>query len=160
MTLTKTKTRRKKRKRNNLLTAVHHHGRRRRPTVLAALVLLACACATVAGQAPSPQAVPQGKPTVKDYALIYGTVWTAEDTPAMGVPVTIRRAGDKKAKWELVSDRRGEFAQRVPPGSDDYVIRADIKVPIGQPKPEVTVHINDNERQDISLHLAAVPGKK
>lgn len=123
---------------------------------LTALVLLACAWAAVFAQPQSPQ----GKPPVKDYALIYGTVWTAEDTPAAGVPVTIRRASDKRAKWELVSDRRGEFAQRVPPGKQDYVIQAEIKVPKGQPKPEVTVHIDDNERQDISLHLAAAPAKK
>ena len=123
---------------------------------LTALVLLACACATLPAQPQSPQ----GKPASKDYALIYGTVWTAEDTPAAGVPVTIRRASDKKAKWELVSDSRGEFAQRVPPGKQDYVIQAEIKLPKGQPRPEVTVHIDDNERQDISLHLAAAPGKK
>ncbi len=122
--------------------------------------MLGCACGAAAGPMPSAQATPQGKPPVKDYALIYGTVWTAEDAPAVGVPVTIRRAGDKKPKWELVSDRRGEFAQRVPPGRQDYIVQADIKVAKGQAKPEVTVHIDDNERQDIGLHLAAAPGKK
>ena len=52
----------------------------------------------------------------KDYALIYGTVWGPDDHPVAGVPITIRRASDKKPKWELVSDRSGEFAQRVPVG--------------------------------------------
>jgi hypothetical protein len=161
MTLTKTKTQpTKKRKRSRVDPFVPHRQRRRRQAGLTALVLLACACATVFAQPPSPQATPQRKPPVKDYALIYGTVWTAEDRPAFGIPVTIRRAGDKKAKWELVSDSRGEFAQRVPPGTQDYVIQADIKLPKGQPRPEVTVHIDDNERQDVSLHLAAAPGKK
>ena len=150
----------KKRKRSRVDPAVPLRERRCRRVGLAALVLLALACTTVPAQPQSPQAAPQAKPPIKDYALIYGTVWTAEDTPAAGVPVTIRRAGDKKAKWKLVSDRRGEFAQRVPPGTQDYVIQADIKVPKGQPKPEVTVHIDDNERQDISLHLAAAPAKK
>ena len=88
-----------------------------------------------------------------DYALIYGTVWNADQHPAAGVPVTIRRASGKKARWELVSDRNGEFAQRVPVGGQDYIIQAQIKVRKGQPKPEITVHIDDNERKDVSLHL-------
>jgi hypothetical protein len=89
----------------------------------------------------------------KDYALIYGTVWGAGNHPVAGVPVTIRRASDKKPKWELVSDGRGEFAQRVPVGAQDYIVQANIKTPKGQPKPEATVHIDDNERKDVSLHL-------
>ena len=89
-----------------------------------------------------------------DYALIYGTVWDADQHPEAGVPITIRRASGKKAKWELVSDRSGEFAQRVPVGGQDYVIQANIKMPKGQPKPEITVHIDDNERKDVSLHLS------
>ncbi len=90
----------------------------------------------------------------KDYALIYGTVWGPGDHPVAGVPISIRRASDKKAKWQQVSDRSGEFAQRVPVGSQDYIVQADIKMPKGQPKPEVTVHIDNDERKDISLHLS------
>lgn len=97
-----------------------------------------------------PQSSPGSK---KDYALIYGTVWGPDDHPVAGVPVKIRRASDKKAKWDLVSDSNGEFAQRVPIGTQDYVIQADIKTPKGQPKPETTAHIDNNERVDISLHL-------
>jgi hypothetical protein len=89
-----------------------------------------------------------------DYALIYGTVWGPDQRPAAGVPITIRRASGKKAKWELISDRSGEFAQRVPVGAQDYVIEAEIKMPKGQPKPAITVHIDDNERKDVSLHLS------
>lgn len=88
-----------------------------------------------------------------DYALIYGTIWGPDNQPVAGVPVKIRRASDKKPKWELVSDRSGEFAQRVPVGTQDYIVQADIKVPKGEAKPHVTVHIDNNERADISLHL-------
>ena len=100
-------------------------------------------------------------PAKKDYALIYGTVWSADHHPVGGVPIKIRRASDKKPKWELISDSRGEFAQRVPVGAQDYIIQADVKTPKGQPKPETTVHIDDNERQDISIQLTtdAVPRK-
>ena len=91
--------------------------------------------------------------TRKEYALIMGTVWTAQDQPAYGVPVKIRRANEKKARWEQVSDHRGEFAQRVPIGTQDYVVWADIKVGKGKAKPEATVHVENDERVDISLHL-------
>ncbi len=89
----------------------------------------------------------------KDYALIYGTVWSAEDRATAGVPVKIQRVGDKKPKWSLVSDRRGEFAQRVPPGENDYIVIADIKVPKGGTKPQTKIHVQKNERVDLSLHL-------
>jgi len=90
-----------------------------------------------------------------DYALIFGTVWDANDRPVYGVTVKIRRSGDKpnKVRWELMSDHSGEFAQRVPTGQADYIIWADIKTKKGQPKPEARVHIEDNERVDTSIHL-------
>ena len=100
----------------------------------------------------------QGKP--KDYALIIGTVWGPDNRPVAGIPIKIRRASDKKPKWELVSNSRGEFAQRVPPGAQDYIIQADIKTSKGQPKPEITVKISDNERQDVGLHLTELPPTK
>jgi hypothetical protein len=96
----------------------------------------------------------QSAPAVKkDYALIYGTVWGPDDHPVAGIPIKIRRASDKKAKWELMSDRNGEFAQRVPVGTQDYIVQAQVKTPKGQPKPEATVHIDDNERRDVGIHL-------
>lgn len=98
----------------------------------------------------------------KDYALIFGTVWSMDNRPVYGVPIKIRRANEKKAKWELMSDHSGEFAQRVPPGTQDYVIWADIKTPKGQAKPFTTVHVDNNERVDVVLHLTEqqIPGAK
>ncbi len=89
----------------------------------------------------------------KDYALIFGTVWGPDSRPVAGVPVRIRRASEKKFRWELVSNHTGEFAQRVPVGVQDYVIQANIKTPKGVPKPEITVHVDDNEREDVGIHL-------
>lgn len=89
----------------------------------------------------------------QNYALIYGTVWGPDDRPVAGIPVSIRRSGDKKPKWQLTSDNRGEFAQRVPAGEDDYIVEADVKTPKGQPKPQATVHVTGDERQDTGLHL-------
>ena len=99
------------------------------------------------------------RPKPDDYAYIFGTVWGPDDRPIPGVKVKIRRAADKKARWELYSNRRGEFEQRVPVGKQDYVVWADTKgynLPkVGhlQAGPEVTVHIENNERADTGLHL-------
>ena len=93
------------------------------------------------------------------YALIFGTVWGPDDRPVYGVKVKIRRTQDKKAKWELFSDHSGEFAQRVPAGKTDYVVGADLKdLKAANGKPlrllqEVAVHVDNDERVDISLHL-------
>lgn len=89
----------------------------------------------------------------KPYALLYGTVYDKNDRPAYGIKVKIQRLTGKKLSWELYSDHSGEFAQRVPPGAADYLVTAEIKSPKGQPKPEVKVHVDNEERRDLSLHL-------
>src|SRR5437868_1897600 len=88
------------------------------------------------------------------YALIFGTVYGPDDRPRQGIVVKIRRASDKKAKWERQSDSHGEFAQRVPAGASDYLVWADLKNRQAAQKTQVTVHIDNDERRDISLHLA------
>jgi hypothetical protein len=95
----------------------------------------------------------------KPYALIYGTVWGPDNTPLYGVKIKIRRADESKVRWELYSDHQGEFAQRVPSGPSDYVETADLKgykysggkhLELGE---AVKVHIDNEEREDIGLHL-------
>jgi hypothetical protein len=81
-------------------------------------------------------------------------VWGPDNFPTAGIPVRVRPALEKKWKWNLTSDNRGEFAQRVPVGEQDYIVQADIKEPKGKDKPEITVHISGNERQDVGLHLS------
>jgi len=99
------------------------------------------------------------KPKTKQTAVIFGTVWGPDDRGFPGIRVNIRKAGEKKTRWQVYSNRRGEFEQEVPAGKQDYVIRADVKgvkLPGGrhlQPSPEVTVHIESNERADTGLHL-------
>ena len=95
----------------------------------------------------------------KPYALIFGTVWDPDGHPLYGVKVKIRRADEKKVRWELYSNHTGEFAQRLPVGKADYIVWAEVKdykLPSGKklkPGAEVTVHIEDDERSDIGLHL-------
>jgi hypothetical protein len=94
-----------------------------------------------------------------DYALIFGTVWGPDNRPVYGVTVKIRRAGEKKARWEVSSNHLGEFEQRVPTGKQDYVIWADLhgyknlEYKHLQPGAEVTVHIESDERVDTGVHL-------
>ena len=93
------------------------------------------------------------------YALIFGTVWGPTGLPLYGVKVKMRRSDQKKARWELYSDHHGEFAQRVPAGNANYIIWADLKgykYPGGKklaPGPEVSVHVENNERVNTGLHL-------
>ena len=104
----------------------------------------------------------------KPYALIFGTVFSADGRLVYGVPVKVRRADKKKTLQESMSDHQGEFAFRVPPGPADYLVWADIKPakkkasgdatpPAGaaqaQAGMEVKVHFDADERVDISLHL-------
>jgi hypothetical protein len=95
----------------------------------------------------------------KPYALIFGTVWGPDHRPVYGVRIRIRRSDSKKPAWELYSDHRGEFAQRVPAGQADYLVWADLKefkssdyksLHAGT---EVKVHIQNDERTDIGVHL-------
>lgn len=100
----------------------------------------------------------------KHYGLISGTAYGPDDHPMYGVRVTIHRAEKGHPRWDLVSDHRGEFAQRVPPGPGDYVISGEVEVaPLekGVPnmhkkmklKAETTVHIDSEEIEDVSLHM-------
>jgi len=57
--------------------------------------------------------------------LIRGTVFTDKALAFPGVQLRIRRAGEKKFRWESYTNSRGEFAVRVPPGSNyEMVIHA------------------------------------
>ncbi len=102
-----------------------------------------------------------GSERPKPYALIFGTVWDPDGHTLYGVKVKIRLASDnpKKVRWELYSNHTGEFAQRVPAGTVDYIVWADVKgykLPSGRklkPGAEVTAHIDNDERCDIGLHL-------
>jgi hypothetical protein len=141
---------------------------RRRVLLRAATAFVFLGLAAPAIAAPPPDSDKKRAP----YALIFGTVYGPDDRPIYGVPVKIRRADKKKAQYELMSDHRGEFAQRVPPGPADYIVWTDARLQDGSKKdkkqkakgPDVTdepspsgheakVHINSEERVDVGLHL-------
>jgi hypothetical protein len=108
-------------------------------TVFCTAALLAPLALTVPGAqdppappapAPAAPATPPSKPGRTKYShkndfLIRGTVFNDQALSAPGVQLRIRRAGEKKFRWESYTNSRGEFAVRVPQGSDyEMVIRA------------------------------------
>jgi hypothetical protein len=57
--------------------------------------------------------------------LIRGTVFNEQALSFPSVQLRIRRAGEKKFRWETYTNSRGEFAVRVPQGADyEMVVRA------------------------------------
>jgi hypothetical protein len=59
-----------------------------------------------------------------DY-VIHGSVFTDKALSFPGVKLRIRRAGEKKFRWEDYTNSRGEFAIRVPQGSEyEMVVHA------------------------------------
>jgi hypothetical protein len=121
-------------------------------------VLLALFSTSVAAGKDKPQ-------KEKPYALIFGTAYGPNDRPLYGVKITIQPQTKKHPNWRLMSDHRGEFAQRVPAGTNDYLVRGEAEyAPLGDDgkpqlskkvrlKGETRVHVDNEERRDISLHL-------
>jgi len=79
--------------------------------------------------AASPAPVP-GKPQKQKYShandfLIIGTVFDPKGYAFPGAELRIRRSSEKKYRWDGYTNSRGEFAVRVPQGSDyEIVVRA------------------------------------
>lgn len=86
-----------------------------------ARVTLPQPCATF----PLPQTQPltqsagkQKRPSYLEGFLLRGTVFTEQGFSVPDAELRIRRASEKKFRWSIRSDRRGEFAIRVPKGAD------------------------------------------
>ena len=54
--------------------------------------------------------------------LLTGTIFTEKAMAFPGVRLQIRRAGEKKFRWETYTNSRGEFALRVPEGQEYEVV--------------------------------------
>jgi hypothetical protein len=146
--MTKMKTTRK-------MKTVITNARPARRSVLVFALLFACSTACFAADPSAAQqdASSTSKSHLKPYALIFATVWNADSTPAYGVTVTLRRTDQKKPKWSQMSNHSGEVAFRVPAGKADYILEADVKSSNSKTKPEVKVHIENDERIDTGIHL-------
>ncbi len=150
--------------------------RRGSGSLTACLAILAFAAMARPQAAEKPQATNQPQTTEKQtaekkrkgekpYALIFGTAYGPDDRPLYGVKITIRPQAKKHPSWDLMSDHRGEFAQRVPPGPGDYLVHGEAEyAPLGDDgkvqlskkkrlKGDAKVHVESEERLDISVHL-------
>ncbi len=145
----------------------------RRISVSCATVLsLALATVLVAMQEPNvpPSAMPAqdsatkvDKAAKKKYShandfLIHGTVFNDKALSVSGVELRIRPAGQKKYRWETYTNSRGEFAVRVPQGSDyEMVVHAK-----GFPDQTRTIDAKNagNEETVVFRLEPAVGGKK
>jgi hypothetical protein len=58
--------------------------------------------------------------------VITGTVFTESGFSLTGATIRVNRVGERKARWEAASDRRGEFGVRVPQGAE-YEVRVNAK---------------------------------
>lgn len=81
--------------------------------------------------------------------LLIGTVFTEKGFSLEGAGLHVRRMTEVKFRWEARSDRRGEFAIRVPQGAD-YQIVVLAKGFQGQTR---TVDAKSGDREDLVFRL-------
>ncbi|MGB2637929.1 MAG: carboxypeptidase-like regulatory domain-containing protein [Candidatus Acidiferrum sp.] len=77
--------------------------------------------------APTPESSSSEKPKKQKYShandfLILGTVFDPKGYAFPGVQLKIRRSAEKKFRWDDYTNSRGEFAIRVPQGSEYEVL--------------------------------------
>jgi hypothetical protein len=102
-------------------------------------VILSCALPACLSAQEPPQPAPPAQPATPDtqpsaekpqskkYShandfLIIGTVFTDQGYAFPGVELRVRRANEKKFRWDSYTNSRGEFAIRVPQGTDYEMI--------------------------------------
>jgi hypothetical protein len=77
--------------------------------------------------APQPSATPKAGANKYSHAndfLIRGTIFNEKSISFPNVELRIRRAGEKKFRWQSFTNSRGEFAMRVPKGAEyEMVVR-------------------------------------
>ena len=89
--------------------------------------------------------------------LIKGTVFTDKALAFPGVQLRIRRTAEKKFRWQTYSNSRGEFAARVPQGSE-YELVAHAKGFMDQTR---TIDAKNGDYQDgIAFRMQPSGGKK
>ena len=90
--------------------------------------------------------------------LILGTVFNEKAYAFPGVAVRIRRKGEKKFRYEVYSNSRGEFAVRVPDGIEYQVVVAQKKYK--EQAQEVAANMAEvQKRLTFKLELVSPPAK-
>jgi hypothetical protein len=89
--------------------------------------------------------------------LIIGTVFDERALSFPGVQVRIRRADEKKFRWETYTNARGEFAVRVPEGFDYEVV---VRAKHYQDQAKSVTTNNTDAQQRLSIKLEPVSPAK
>ena len=117
-------------------------------SVLSVLVLFGGCVAALAGE--------EKKGREKPFAVVGGTVFREPGFALPGAEVLIEAAspGSKFKRQKAVSDARGEFAFRVPPGEATYKLTARAR---GHEVQEKTASVTSEEHLDVFFQLKPVP---
>jgi hypothetical protein len=117
------------------------------PLTIALVGLVWLAGATSAyGRPGAPQS--SSKSHAHDF-IIFTTVFTEQGFALPGARVRVRRADEKKFRWEADSDRRGELAVRVPPDSE-YEMTVEAR---GYKTQTRKVHANEGNRAELTIRM-------
>ncbi len=88
--------------------------------------------------------------------VILGTVFIDPGFAYPGAQVRVRRAAERKVRWETRSDRRGEFAVRVPGGAEyEVAVSARCCAEVVR-----KVDARNGDRADLVFKLQPGPGAK
>lgn len=97
-------------------------------------------------------AAPKKKPAPDTYAVISGSVFQNSGYALPGADVILapEAQSGKTKPVQLVSDTRGEFVVRVPPGPTNYTVTVHAK---GYQTQQKSVTIQDQERVEVTFQL-------
>jgi hypothetical protein len=118
------------------------------------LLSLAWLVAAVSVSASGASAQSEGK-HAHDF-LIFVSVFNNRGFALPGARARVRRAEEKKSRWEALSDRRGEFAVRVPEGSK-YELTVDAN---GFKSETRKIDAREVNRADLSIQMEPLAGGK
>jgi Carboxypeptidase regulatory-like domain len=88
--------------------------------------------------------------------VIFATVFTDQGFALPGAKVRVRRADEKKFRWEARSDRRGELGIRVKQGAE-YEITIEAR---GFQPQTRKVDAREGDREDLTLRMEPLKGGK
>ena len=130
-----------------------------RSKALGLLAAAALAAVILSSRAPAPAVAKDEPKQVQPFALLKGSCFDQRglSLPGVAVQVTLPpgESGKKKEKsWRMRSDRRGEFAVRLPAGEQTVVVTASKK---GYRKTEKSVQFYADELQHVVIQMKPVP---
>ena len=122
-------------------------------------MILLLALAWSSGMVSAPEAHAGAQSSSKSHAndfLIFATVFTEQGFALPGARVRVRRADEKKFRWEAMSDRRGELGIRVKQDAE-----YELTIEARGFKPQTRkVDAREGDREDLTLRMEPLAGGK